>query len=349
MFAGEGRGGAVAMMAVSLVFLGTWPALLTFLERRGRLPQHTYLDYSLANLLAAAVVSMAFGQAGGSSPSFFTQLTQASAFAALFQDNWPSILFAMAGGVALSIGNLISQYAWAFVGLSLTNIICSSLAVVLGTTINYFLDGRINRADILFPGVACFLVAVFLGSAVHTSNAKDEEEKLSVKSEEIELSCDVSDKVMLLPDQEALNDCDGEDCDTGTAEFIIQVEKRRSIKILRNFCIAEAAGARLQQVTRTGPGGPRRSLLLPLLAGDQPGRQRPVAHAGRRRPAPDGLHRLLPLLRLLLRRRRQHQRLAPPPSTAAAYAGDWDGRQWALLAGLLCGFGNGLQFMGGQC
>ncbi|XP_040385798.1 probable ureide permease A3 [Oryza brachyantha] len=152
------------------------------------------------------------------------------------QDNWPSILFAMAGGVALSIGNLISQYAWAFVGLSLTNIICSSLAVVLGTTINYFLDGRINRADILFPGVACFLVAVFLGSAVHTSNAKDEEEKLSVSgfrnSEEIELSCDVSDKVMLLPDQEALNDCDGEDCDTGTAEFIIQVEKRRSIKVL---------------------------------------------------------------------------------------------------------------------
>ena len=27
---------------------------------------------------------------------------------------------------------------------------------------------------------------------------------------------------------------------------------------------------------------------------------------------------------------------------------DWDGRGWALLAGLLCGFGNGLQFMGGQ-
>lgn len=27
---------------------------------------------------------------------------------------------------------------------------------------------------------------------------------------------------------------------------------------------------------------------------------------------------------------------------------DWNGRGWALLAGLLCGFGNGLQFMGGQ-
>ena len=50
---------------------------------------------------------------------------------------------------------------------------------VSGTTMNYFLDGRINRAEILFPGVACFLVAVFLGAAVHSSNAKDDEQKLS--------------------------------------------------------------------------------------------------------------------------------------------------------------------------
>jgi hypothetical protein len=49
-----------------------------------------------------------------------------------------------------------------------------------GTTLNYFLDNRINRgAEILFPGVACFLVAVVLGSAVHASNAADNEEKLS--------------------------------------------------------------------------------------------------------------------------------------------------------------------------
>jgi len=48
-----------------------------------------------------------------------------------------------------------------------------------GTTLNYFLDNRINRAEILFPGVACFLVAVILGSAVHASNAADNEKKLS--------------------------------------------------------------------------------------------------------------------------------------------------------------------------
>ena len=37
-----------------------------------------------------------------------------------------------------------------------------------------------------------------------------------------------------------------------------------------------------------------------------------------------------------------------PKSSMSAYLRDWNGRGWAFLAGLLCGFGNGLQFMGGQ-
>ena len=36
-----------------------------------------------------------------------------------------------------------------------------------GTTINYFLDGRINRAEILFPGVFCFLCAALTGAFLH--------------------------------------------------------------------------------------------------------------------------------------------------------------------------------------
>lgn len=37
-----------------------------------------------------------------------------------------------------------------------------------------------------------------------------------------------------------------------------------------------------------------------------------------------------------------------PKSSITAYLNDWNGRYWALFAGLLCGFGNGFQFMGGQ-
>jgi len=40
------------------------------------------------------------------------------------------------------------------------------------------LDDKINKAEILFPGVGCFLVAVCLGSAVHSSNTADNQAKL---------------------------------------------------------------------------------------------------------------------------------------------------------------------------
>ncbi|KAG2269328.1 hypothetical protein Bca52824_063883 [Brassica carinata] len=105
----ESKGGAIACITLSLLCLGTWPALLALLERRGRLPQHTYLDYSITNFSAAIFIAFVFGQIGESTPeaqSFITQLTQ-------IQDNWPSVLFALAGGVGLSIGNLATQYALA--------------------------------------------------------------------------------------------------------------------------------------------------------------------------------------------------------------------------------------------
>lgn len=37
-----------------------------------------------------------------------------------------------------------------------------------------------------------------------------------------------------------------------------------------------------------------------------------------------------------------------PRSSIMNYLRDWDGRWCAFLAGLLCGLGNGLQFVGGQ-
>ena len=47
-------------------------------------------------------------------------------------------MFAMAGGIVLSLGNLATQYAWAFVGLSVTEVITASITVVIGKTLVSF-------------------------------------------------------------------------------------------------------------------------------------------------------------------------------------------------------------------
>lgn len=39
-----------------------------------------------------------------------------------------------------------------------------------GTVCNYFLDSGLNKATLLFPGVACFACAVVAGSLTHVFN-----------------------------------------------------------------------------------------------------------------------------------------------------------------------------------
>ncbi|MCI07209.1 ureide permease 1-like [Trifolium medium] len=45
-------------------------------EERKSLPQHTYLDYTIANLLAAVIIAFTFGKIGTDHPNFLSQLTQ---------------------------------------------------------------------------------------------------------------------------------------------------------------------------------------------------------------------------------------------------------------------------------
>ncbi|CAO2830210.1 unnamed protein product [Amaranthus hypochondriacus] len=324
----ESKGGAIACMLLSLLFLGTWPAVLAFLERRGRLPQHTYLDYSITNLLAAVIIALTLGQIGDSRPDMPNFITQ------LHQDNWPSVLFAMAGGIVLSIGNLSTQYAWALVGLSVVEVVSSSITVVIGTTLNYFLDDKINKADILFPGVACFLVAVILGSCVHSSNASDNKKKLGQLS---------SGCVVTSMDPEKGKD-DKVEAAFGTAEFLIELENKRSIKVFNRsiwlgLAITFFAGACF-------------SLFSPafnLATNDQfhylkKGVPHLVVYTAFFYFSVSCFVFAIVLNIIFLYR----PILNLPKSSFKSYLADSNGRGWALLAGLLCGFGNGLQFMGGQ-
>ncbi|KAF8399590.1 hypothetical protein HHK36_015458 [Tetracentron sinense] len=346
MYVVESKGGAIACMLLALFFLGTWPAILTLLERRGRLPQHTYLDYSITNLLAAVVIALTFGQIGESKPDMPNFITQLS------QDNWTCVLFAMAGGVFLSLGNLSTQYAWAFVGLSVTEVITSSITVVIGTTLNYFLDDRINKAEILFPGVGCFLIAVCLGSAVHFSNAADNEAKLSALSKlykDVPGAGEFSGFKEAFPNKDGIKDLESESVrveksKAGTADFLIELENKRAIKVFGKSTFIGLGIALFAGVCF--------SLFSPAFN---------LATNDQWHTMKAGIPHLVVytaffyfsvscfVVAIILNIGfLYHPILNLPRSSLSAYLNDWNGRKWALLAGLLCGFGNGLQFMGGQ-
>ena len=128
----------------------------------------------------------------------------------------------MAGVAVLKIGNLSTQYVWAFVGLPVVEVVSSSINIIAGTNtwninlplhfmalillagflprcfcyviiiLNY-LDDKINRAKILFPGVGMLLSPTHLGSAVQPSNAADNKTKLN------KLPCIFKDKAEYSP------------------------------------------------------------------------------------------------------------------------------------------------------
>ncbi|KAG9138384.1 hypothetical protein Leryth_001578 [Lithospermum erythrorhizon] len=311
MYMIESKGGAIGCMLLSLVCLGTWPALLTLLERRGRLPQHTYLDYSITNFLIAILIALTLGEFGPSTvekPDFITQLSQ---------DNWPSVLFAMSGGIFLCLGNLACQYAFAYVG----------------TTINYFLDGKINKAEILFPGVGCFLVAVFLGALVHHSNSEDNTVKLD-KAAATETGFPVSEGSNKSPEKPRF----------GTASFLIDLENKRSIKVLgKNAFLG---------LILTIFAGICYSIFSPafnLASNDQwntlkPGVPHLTVYTAFFYFSLSCFVVAVTLNVWFLYR----PALDLPKSSLNKYISNWEGRGWAMLAGIICGVGNGLQFMGGQ-
>ncbi|KAK4777845.1 hypothetical protein SAY87_018032 [Trapa incisa] len=345
MYLVESKGGAIACMLLALFFLGTWPAILTLLERRGRLPQHTYLDYTIANLLAAILIAFTFGQIHKGTPEAPNFLEQLS------QENFPSVMFAMVGGIVLSLGNLATQYAWAFVGLSVTEVMTASITVVIGTTLNYFLDGKINKAEILFPGVGCFLIAVCLGSGVHASNAADNRAKLNElpKTNEVEAGNELISFNGAFTSKGGLKDVENgnhfeEKAKAGNADFLVQLENRRAIKV---FGKSTLIGLGI-----TFFAGFCFSLFSPAFN---------LATNDQWHTLKEGVPHLSVytaffyfsvscfFIALILNISFLYRPLLNlPKTTFKAYLNDWNGRGWAFLAGLLCGFGNGLQFMGGQ-
>ncbi|KAK4477576.1 hypothetical protein RD792_016811 [Penstemon davidsonii] len=142
----------------------------------------------------------------------------------------------------------------------------------------------------------------------------------------------------------------------GSAEYLVEVENNRAVKVERNFLNAtiiyfkQVFGKTIWLgLSVTFFGGVCYSLFSPALnlaTNDQ-------FHMVRR-----GVPHLVAffyfslsffIIAIILNITFLYQPVRNiPKSSMKSYLNDWNGRNWALLAGVMCGLGNGLQFMGGQ-
>jgi hypothetical protein len=91
----------------------------------------------------------------------------------------PIITIAMLGGTLLSFGNLSFQWATVVFGAPLTTVLSlqASLTVILGTSINYWIDPSFtSRPVMLIGGVVVFLVAISFATLAQILYAQECEE-----------------------------------------------------------------------------------------------------------------------------------------------------------------------------
>ena len=154
-----------SLLLVSLVLLGTWPAILRLcsshkthgcLQTRARDTRFAYLDYAFSYVLSSSIPILL----------------------ALLRDEMdtnqttPRVLVAIAmlGGGLLSFGNLSLQWSTTVFGAPLTTVVAvqASLTVILGTSINYFLEPeKTDHVELLLGGVLVFLIAIGLAARAH--------------------------------------------------------------------------------------------------------------------------------------------------------------------------------------
>ena len=126
----------------------------TFLTSpQDRHPCHVYLDYSFSYVVASSIPVMFQIMSENSNSSLFAKPLL--------------ILVAMIGGSLLSLANISMQWSTSVYNAPLTTVVAlqSSLCVVLGTSMNYFLQPeKTSKPHLLFIGVGSFLIAIVSAS-----------------------------------------------------------------------------------------------------------------------------------------------------------------------------------------
>lgn len=169
------------LLSLSLTFLGTWPALLRLSSTphapkvlgysfRNRDTRFAYLDYAISYVVSSSI------------PLLFVLSRHDDAVSSSTEELRPAITlvaFAVGGGCLLSLGNMSMQWATTIFGAPLTTVVAlqASLTVLLGTSINYFLQPEMTgRIEYLIAGVVVFLFAIGLATRAHLLYGEEQDQ-----------------------------------------------------------------------------------------------------------------------------------------------------------------------------
>ncbi|KAL2499874.1 Ureide permease 2 [Abeliophyllum distichum] len=241
----------------------------------------------------------------------------------------------MAGGVFLSLGNLATQYAFALVGLSVTDVITSSVAVVLGPK---FCSLEWHASSLQFASVPLFITTMQLIMQRMPNNDKAEAGESDKPSYRETVSYQDDTK-----DSENGN-YRVDKARVGSANYLIELEETRAIKVF-----GKSIWLGLSITFFAGVSYSVFSPAFNLATNNQwhvmkEGVPHLVVYAAFFYFSLSFFAMAVILDVIFL----YHPVLNLPKSSIKGYLKDWNGRNLAFLAGLLCGLGNGLQFMGGQ-
>lgn len=322
--------GGILLLLSSLLCLGTWPALLRHASLIGNCHlSRIYVDYATAYLFVSIL------------PCLWSSSNRQSVPLNL-------LFVSMTGGSLLSLGNLSLQWATSHYKASLTTVLAiqASMTVVLGTSVNYLLQPEKNpRPSFLVWGVMSFGLAILAATMVQLS-AVDNDSELASTVPEVEM--EPSD-----PMEEYGSTMDGDELRISLSDN----QGTREDQLLRQNV--------LPILNATDPGMRQTGVFVAVLGGLCFGFFSPCFNVAMNDPFHwttnsynDSVNNiparvaqvnvyfgsafwLTSIFGNLLLLQQRHQEVRDGLFSCAF-------RPWALSAGIVCAFGNVLQFHGGQ-
>jgi glucose uptake protein len=146
---------ALLLMILTMLCWGSWANTLKLCP--GYRFQLFYWDYAFGLAAGAIVLGLTAGSLGHSGPTFFADLA-----------NTPHgpILYALAGGIAFNIANLLIVAAIDVAGLAVAFPVGIGLALIVGAISSYLINPAGNPL-LLFGGVALVTVAIILDASAY--------------------------------------------------------------------------------------------------------------------------------------------------------------------------------------